>query len=155
MSDYIVKDTELTSVANAIRIKGGTNSQLVFPNGFVSAIGNISGGGGSSDFSTAEVTIVNSANINLAVIIPVLFEAAPPFNPNAQVIGFANIMANETIVFNVPLYKGHCVIVKGTSGDRMQGDTVATSFTVTSGSATSSLDGVDITGDCSITVSAE
>ena len=47
MSDYIVKDTELTSVANAIRIKGGTNSQLVFPNGFVSAIGNISGGGGS------------------------------------------------------------------------------------------------------------
>lgn len=47
MSDYIVKDTELTSVANAIRIKGGTNSQLVFPGGFVSAIGNISGGGGS------------------------------------------------------------------------------------------------------------
>lgn len=59
MADYIVKDTELTSVANAIRTAGGTNSLLSFPNGFVSAVGNISGGG-SSDFSTAEVTITST-----------------------------------------------------------------------------------------------
>ena len=31
-------DSDLTSVANAIRTKGGTNSQMAFPSGFVSAI---------------------------------------------------------------------------------------------------------------------
>lgn len=41
-------DTDLTSVANAIRIKGGTNAQLAFPSGFVAAIGNISTGGGTT-----------------------------------------------------------------------------------------------------------
>lgn len=37
-------DSDLTSVANAIRTKGGTSAQLSFPSGFVSAIGNMSGG---------------------------------------------------------------------------------------------------------------
>lgn len=37
-------DADLTSIANAIRTKGGTSAQLAFPAGFVSAIGNISGG---------------------------------------------------------------------------------------------------------------
>lgn len=45
MSRYYVTDTELTSVANAIRTKGGTSAELEFPTGFVTAIGNISGGG--------------------------------------------------------------------------------------------------------------
>lgn len=38
-------DADLTSVANAIRTKGGTSAQLAFPNGFVSAIGDIPTGG--------------------------------------------------------------------------------------------------------------
>lgn len=112
-----------------------------------------SGGGGSSDFSTAEVTLVNSANTNLAVMLPVLYEADPPFDPNALVRGALSLLANETLVLNVPLYKGHCLIKKGVSGDRIDGQTVATTYTVTSGSATSSMDGVDITGDCTITIS--
>ena len=41
-------DTDLTSVANAIRTKGGTSAQLAFPSGFVTAIGNIQTGGGIS-----------------------------------------------------------------------------------------------------------
>lgn len=41
MSDYICTDTQLTSIANAIRTKGGTSAQLSFPTGFVSAINNI------------------------------------------------------------------------------------------------------------------
>ena len=40
-------DADLTSVADAIREKGGTSEELTFPGGFVDAIGNISGGGGS------------------------------------------------------------------------------------------------------------
>lgn len=39
-------NADLTSVANAIRTKGGTSASLAFPTGFVSAINDISGGGG-------------------------------------------------------------------------------------------------------------
>lgn len=45
MSNYIVDGAELTSVANAIRTKGGTSAQLSFPSDFVSAIGAIPTGG--------------------------------------------------------------------------------------------------------------
>lgn len=38
-------DSDLTSVANAIRTKGGTSASLAFPAGFVSAIGDIPSGG--------------------------------------------------------------------------------------------------------------
>lgn len=41
MADYLVTDTELTSIANAIRERGGTNASLEFPNGYVSAIQNL------------------------------------------------------------------------------------------------------------------
>lgn len=41
-------DADLTTVANAIRTKGGTSASLAFPADFVSAIAAISGGGGSS-----------------------------------------------------------------------------------------------------------
>lgn len=46
MANYIVSDTNLTAVANAIRTKGGTSEQLEFPDDFVSAIGDIQTGGG-------------------------------------------------------------------------------------------------------------
>lgn len=41
-------DTDLSSVANAIRTKGGTSAQLAFPAGFVSAIGDIPTGSSDS-----------------------------------------------------------------------------------------------------------
>lgn len=47
MANYLTTDTELTSIANAIRTKGGTNAQLTYPSGFVTAINNISTGGGA------------------------------------------------------------------------------------------------------------
>lgn len=40
-------DADLTSVANAIRTKGGTSAQMAFPAGFVQAIGDIPSGGGT------------------------------------------------------------------------------------------------------------
>lgn len=45
MTDYKVSSGDLTSVADAIRTKGGTSAVLSFPAGFVSAIGNIPTGG--------------------------------------------------------------------------------------------------------------
>lgn len=47
-------DADLTSVANAIRTKGGTSAQLAFPAEFVSAIENIETGGGGGDTITKQ-----------------------------------------------------------------------------------------------------
>lgn len=49
MTNYITTDTELTSVADAIRAKSGGNASLTFPGGFVSEIGNILTDGGYTD----------------------------------------------------------------------------------------------------------
>ena len=47
-------DADLTSVANAIRTKGGTSADLAFPAGFVSAVQAIpTGGGGWTEFTAA------------------------------------------------------------------------------------------------------
>lgn len=53
MAEYKVVDAEkldadLSSVADAIRTKGGTSESLTFPQGFVDAVGAISSGGGES-----------------------------------------------------------------------------------------------------------
>ena len=44
MTKMLVEDTSLTTVANAIRTKGGTTGALTFPNGFVSAVNGIKTG---------------------------------------------------------------------------------------------------------------
>jgi hypothetical protein len=45
MANYVVSDTSLGSVADAIRTKGGTSAPLTYPQGFIDAIDAISGGG--------------------------------------------------------------------------------------------------------------
>ena len=36
--EYLTNTEEITSIADAIRLKGGTNGSLTYPDGFVSAI---------------------------------------------------------------------------------------------------------------------
>ena len=60
MTDYLTTDTELTSVANAIRTKGGTSAALTYPTGFVSAIEAIPTGGGT--LPTCTMTISGSGD---------------------------------------------------------------------------------------------
>lgn len=59
-------ESDLTSVANAIRTKGGTSASLSFPSGFVNAIEAISGGGGGSaifdDINVTEFTATWALN---------------------------------------------------------------------------------------------
>lgn len=57
-------NSDLTSVANAIRTKGGTSASLAFPSGFVTAIGNISTGGTprtSDDLEVSGATVTAPA----------------------------------------------------------------------------------------------
>lgn len=55
MTDYLTTDTDLVSIANAIRTKGGTQASLEYPDGFVDAIENIPSGGGSE--KTVSITL--------------------------------------------------------------------------------------------------
>lgn len=48
-TEYLTNSTDLTKVANAIRAKGGTSEQLIYPDGFVTAIENIPTGGTPSE----------------------------------------------------------------------------------------------------------
>ncbi len=59
MSDYIATSADLTSVANAIRAKGGTSAQLAFPADFVQAIGDIQTDGGESEVELGLITEIN------------------------------------------------------------------------------------------------
>lgn len=58
--NYITTNTELTSVANAIRTKGKTSASLTYPGGFVSAINNIDSSG---ETGTSIVLSSNSKSI--------------------------------------------------------------------------------------------
>lgn len=53
-------DSNLTSVANAIRAKSGGTGPLAFPAGFVSEIGNIPTGGGVTPSGTKNITITEN-----------------------------------------------------------------------------------------------
>lgn len=55
-------DADLTSIANAIRTKGGTSASLAFPAGFVSAIGDIPSGGGGA-VQTGTFTVVSDITV--------------------------------------------------------------------------------------------
>ena len=70
-----VDDTSLSSVADAIRAKGGTSDALVFPEGFVSAISAIQTGGGGAllvkvDGTTLKIEnpVVTDGTLSLASI---------------------------------------------------------------------------------------
>lgn len=66
-------DSDLTSVANAIRTKGGTSAQLAFPAGFVSAIAAIPSGGSGITISPMDynVSITNgrSGTVNVTRVL--------------------------------------------------------------------------------------
>ena len=56
-NEYSVNQSDLVSVANAIREKGGTSETLVFPDGFVGAVQAIQAGGGRAKIITGEFTL--------------------------------------------------------------------------------------------------
>lgn len=55
--EYLVNGTDMTTVADAIREKGGTTAPLSFPAGMAEAVRNIQSGGG--DLSSVDVYIAD------------------------------------------------------------------------------------------------
>lgn len=68
MAKYIVQDTSLAAVADAIRAKAGGTEKLVFPAGFVEAVENITGGGSNGGGKNACV-VENELDIRVALSI--------------------------------------------------------------------------------------
>lgn len=67
MAKCFVDDTSLTEIAEAIRTKGGTTDQLVFPAGFISAIEAI-GGGLTYEYTTMTLAEdMKSSNIGITI----------------------------------------------------------------------------------------
>ena len=94
MANYIVSDTNLTAVANAIRQKGGTSASLEFPDDFVEAIGEIQTGGGSgTDYLAARLnnTLTSYSNSDVTSIPQQVFRGCSQLQsvsfPNATSIG--------------------------------------------------------------------
>ena len=56
-NEYLVDSADMTTVADAIRERGGTTAPLSFPDGMASAIRNIQSGGG--DLSSIDVYIAD------------------------------------------------------------------------------------------------
>ena len=56
MSLYLADSTDLTAVADAIRLKSGDDQGLAFPDGFIEAIGDIGGEGGGQSYSSGTLT---------------------------------------------------------------------------------------------------
>ena len=105
------------------------------------------GGGGSSDFSTAEVTVVNtneSYEINVDGAFCVEENALGEGSP-AMTYTYINTSEPETISGKIALYKGGCWI-----GVSCEDAPVTVSV---SGSATLMGSSVYATGDCTITIS--
>ena len=99
-----------------------------------------SSGGGSSDFSTAEVTVVNTHGSGLSLYGANTLDDG---EDTGSTYGLG-VAGNKTAVFSVILYKGTAWLNKGTSS----------SIVSVSGSAEklgSSM--VMVTGDCTITIS--
>lgn len=83
-------NTDLTSVANAIRTKGGTLAQLAFPADFVTAINNISGGGGGDSW---ESIIDFTKTINLKD--DTTFDSITPSTSAQQIYAAVNGVKND------------------------------------------------------------
>lgn len=137
MADYIVTSGELTTVANAIREKNGTSSSLSWPDGFVSGIS--SGGGGSSDFSTATLTVNGNFNAEADLFIAPLVEK----DPNNGDIALPLIQSGNS-TYTVILYKGKSAL--------MYMGKKSITITVSGNIETVNRGVYIITGDCTINI---
>lgn len=85
-------DSDLTSVANAIRTKGGTSGQLAFPADFVSAIAAIPSGGSGITISPMDYNVsIKNARSGTVNVTRVLYNSTTLLSA----LG-ANIVAGST-----------------------------------------------------------
>ena len=135
---YLTDGDDLTSVANAIRTKGGTSAQLAFPSGFVSAIAAIPSGGGDYD-KLIDGTLVNASSSNVTTIRFNAFARLTSLEsasfPNAtKVLGSAFNAAENLVSIYLPLVT---VLDGGNNFEKVKASTIVLpSLTTINGSYT-------------------
>lgn len=98
-------DADLTSVANAIRTKGGTSAQLAFPADFVSAIGDIPTGG----YTPVNTTLTFQNSSNSAGALSITWAGLRPIGSVCPIVWSAVSLAKggtRTCNNNILLYDG-------------------------------------------------
>lgn len=112
------------------------------------------GGGGSSDFSTAKMTIIN--NKTTTTVGDIQCTNCPVVSVEDEVLynGFY-VEANNQSVFDVVLYKGHAHIDDIQTGAGFNESVDFETEVSVSGNVVLNSDDydIDITGDCTITIS--
>lgn len=73
-NEYLVNSADMTAVADAIRTKGGTFDALVFPDGFVNAVGAIEAGGVDTLGSLLSGTLESYTNEDITKAIGHVFQ---------------------------------------------------------------------------------
>ena len=102
-------NSDLTSIANAIRTKGGTSEQLLFPTGFVSAVQAIPSGTtptGTKQISisangTTTEDVTNYASAQITVAVP-----GPSGSTTVTDNGTYNISQYASVVVAIPAASG-------------------------------------------------
>lgn len=106
-------------------------------------VNNVEGGGGSSDFSTAKVTIKSNATNEIICGLAVAQEADPPFMEHSLAVSILHLYENDENTYRAILYKGMCELsVRGANSINGSGGVDVLNNT-----------GANITGDCTITIS--
>lgn len=80
-------DADITSVANAIRTKGGTSASLAFPAGFVQAIGDIPTGGGGYTADEIAMRTAPSGDITLPTATTIAKSAFRDYSTITSIYG--------------------------------------------------------------------
>lgn len=107
MADYLVTDTELTSVANAIRTKGGTSAQLTFPQGFIDAVGAIPTGAASDPPLGAirsDAELVKRISYDKYVVRD-LGITLPAYTTSTKTLVASSSLTDEAVECNLTLYQ--------------------------------------------------
>jgi len=111
---------------------------------------NVSGGGGSSDFITAKLTVINNKEWHIqAADCPVALVE------DEMLFGGFSVNANSQSVFDVIIYKGHAYIFEMVTGVSLDTPIDLETEASLSGNAAYNAEDelIDITGDCTITIS--
>lgn len=129
MAKCFVDDTSLTSIAEAIRTKGGTTDQLVFPDGFISAIEAIEAGGVSGiTYGTYIPTETGKRHIieHGLGVIPKLFAicAGAYVNRGSDVLDSAHGFSDRNLLFRMSRVKA----VNSPTGYIYENDNITKTF---------------------------
>lgn len=142
-------DADLTSVANAIRTKGGTSSQLAFPAGFVSAVQAIPTGGvtptGTKQISitangTTTEDVTNYASAQITANVPNTYSAGDEGKvvSNGALVaqGSDTVTTNDT--YDTTLISSLTVNVSGGGSTQVASGEIVVASDISSPSATAS-----------------